>query len=159
MISFINDNREVYGVEPICRVLPVAPSTYHVHAARLADPAKLPGRAKSDTDIKPKIQQVFDDNYQVYGARKVWRQLKRDGVDVARCTVERLMRCLGLKGAIRGKLIKTTFSDKATPCPLDKVNRQFVADAPNKLWVAETKFGVANLPMSPHGQVLFMWPS
>jgi putative transposase len=110
MISFINDNREVYGVEPICRVLPIAPSTYHVHVQRLADPdklpAKLPERAKSDADIKPKIQQVFDNNYQVYGVRKVWRLLKRNGVDVARCTVERLMRGLGLKGAIRGKPIK-----------------------------------------------------
>jgi putative transposase len=137
MIAFIGDHKEAYGIEPICKVLPIAPSTYHVHAARQIDPSKRPERAKSDAFIKPKIQLVYDDNYQVYGVRKVWRQLKRDGVDVARCTVERLMRAMGLKGAIRGKPIKTTLNDKAAPCPLDKVNRQFIADRPNRLWVAD----------------------
>jgi transposase InsO family protein len=140
MIRFIDDHREIYGVEPICRVLPIAPSTYHFHAARRADPAKLPDRARRDASLCEHIARVFTENFSVYGARKVWHQLKREGIDVARCTVERLMKKLGLQGIIRGKRIKTTISDKATPCPLDKVNRQFVADRPNALWVADFTF-------------------
>jgi putative transposase len=116
MIAFIDDHREAYGVEPICKVLPIAPSTYHAHVAKRGDSAKLPARAK------------------LYGARKVWQQLRREGNDVARCTVERLMRQMGLRGAIRGKPVRTTVSDKAAPCPLDRVNRQFHAPRPNVLW-------------------------
>jgi transposase InsO family protein len=137
MIQFIDDNRGSYGVEPICNVLPIAPSTYHEHAARRADPSKSPDRLRRDADLRPKIQKVFDDNYQVYGVRKVWRQLRREGADVARCTVERLMRDMGLAGVIRGKPARTTISDKAVPCPLDHVNRQFHAPAPNMLWVSD----------------------
>jgi transposase InsO family protein len=127
----------VHGVEPICAVLPIAPSTYHSHAARRADPSRLPARAKRDAGLMPEIARVFDENFQVYGVRKVWRQLKREGREVARCTVERLMQSMGLQGVIRGKPVRTTISDKAAPCPLDHVNRQFQAPRPNALWVSD----------------------
>ena len=133
MIAFIDDHREVHGVEPICKVLPIAPSTYHDHAAKRADPGKLSARARQDMALKPEIARVFAENFEVYGARKVWRQLVREGVLVARCTVERLMADLGLQGVIRGKPVRTTVQDKAAPCPLDHVNRQFHAPAPNML--------------------------
>jgi transposase InsO family protein len=137
MIAFIDDHRGVHGVEPICAVLPIAPSTYHSHAARRADPSRLPARAKRDAGLMPEIARVFDENFQVYGVRKVWRQLKREGREVARCTVERLMQSMGLQGVIRGKPVRTTISDKAAPCPLDHVNRQFKAPRPNALWVSD----------------------
>jgi putative transposase len=137
MIAFIDDHREAHGIEPICKVLPIAPSTYHAHVARRADPAKRSARAKRDAALKPEVRRVFDDNFQVYGVRKVWRQLRRENHDVARCTVERLMRDMGLQGAIRGKPVRTTVSDKAAPCPLDHVNRQFRAPHPNVLWVSD----------------------
>ena len=137
MIGFIDDHREVYGVEPICNVLPIAPSTYRVQAARRRDPAKLPARAQRDAALMPEIARVFEENFRVYGVRKVWRQLKREGHDLARCTVARLMRSMGLQGVIRGKPIRTTISDKAAPCPLDHVNRQFKAPRPNALWVSD----------------------
>lgn len=137
MIAFIDAHRDAYGVEPICRVLPIAPSTWHEHAARRADPSRLPARAKRDEVLKEEVRRVFDENFGVYGVRKVWRQMKREGFDIARCTVARLMRSMGLQGVIRGKPVKTTISDKAAPCPLDRVNRQFQAPAPNRLWVSD----------------------
>ena len=137
MIAFINEHRDTYGVEPICKVLPIAPSTYRLHAGRQRDPSLLPDRARRDLVLMEEIKRVFETNYSVYGARKVWRQLRREGRGVARCTVERLMRDLGLAGAIRGKPVKTTVSDKGAACPLDKVNRQFRAPEPNRLWVAD----------------------
>jgi transposase InsO family protein len=137
MIAFIDEHRETHGVEPICRVLPIAPSTYHAHAARRADPDKLPARAKRDATLMAEIRRVWEDNFQVYGVRKIWRQLAREGIVVARCTVARLMRAMGLQGAVRGKPVRTTVSDKAAPCPLDRVNRQFQAPRPNVLWVAD----------------------
>jgi len=137
MIAFIGDHREAFGVEPICKVLPIAPSTYHARVAGRRDPAKLSARARRDARLCEKIQRVFDENFGVYGARKVWRQLIREGENVARCTVERLMRGMGLQGVVRGKPVKTTVSDKAAPCPLDKVNRQFIAERPNALWVSD----------------------
>ena len=127
MIAFIDDHREAYGVEPICKVLPIAPSTYHAHIAQRVDPSKRSARAQRDAELKIEVQRVFAENFGVYGARKVWRQLRREGFTVARCTVERLMASLGLQGAIRGKPVRTTISDKAVPCPLDHVNRQFHA--------------------------------
>jgi putative transposase len=141
MIAFIDDHREAYGVEPICKVLPIAPSTYHEHAARHRDPARLSERAKRDEVLKREVQRVFDETFRVYGVRKVRRQLKREGFEVARCTVARLMRALGLEGIVRGKTIRTTMSDKAAPCPLDRVNRQFQAPRPNALWVADFTYG------------------
>jgi transposase InsO family protein len=137
MIAFIDDHREVHGVEPICKVLPIAPSTYHAHAAKRANPEKLSARARRDMALKPQIARVFVENFEVYGVRKVWRQLQRESFDVARCTVERLMRGMGLQGVIRGKPVRTTISDKAAPCPLDHVNRQFHAPRPNALWVSD----------------------
>jgi putative transposase len=137
MIAFIDDHREAFGVEPICKVLPIAPSTYREHAARRADPAKLPARAKQDVSLKVEIRRVFAENFAVYGVRKVWRQLRREGFDIARCTVERLMRNMDLRGVIRGKPAKTTVSDKAAPCPLDRVKRQFRAPRLNVLWVSD----------------------
>jgi putative transposase len=137
MIAFINEHRDTYGVEPICRVLPIAPSTYYAHAARHADPNKRPARARRDDTLQVEIRRVFEENFRVYGVRKVWRQLGREGIAVARCTVARLMRAMSLQGAVRGKPVRTTVSAKAVPCPLDRVNRQFQAPRPNALWVSD----------------------
>jgi len=137
MRAFIDDHREAYGVEPICKVLPIAPSTYYLHAARRADPGKAPLRVQRDERLCADIQRVWNENRRVYGVRKVWRQLRRESVDVARCTVARLMKRQGLHGVIRGKGVKTTVGDPAAPCPLDRVNRQFRAARPNALWVAD----------------------
>jgi transposase InsO family protein len=137
MIAVIDAHRDAYGVEPICKVLPIAPSTYHAHVARRANPETLSRRAKRDAALKVEIRRVFDENFRVYGVRKVWRQLGREGIAVARCTVARLMRAMGLQGAVRGKPVRTTRSDKAVPCPLDRVNRHFQAPRPNALWLAD----------------------
>jgi putative transposase len=137
MIAFINDHRQVYGVEPICKVLPIAPSTYHAHVAKRADPGKLSALARRDIALQPEIARVFAENFEVYGVKKVWRQMVRERFEVARCTVERLMRGMGLQGVIRGKPVRTTLQDKAAPCPLDHVNRVFHAPAPNMLWVSD----------------------
>ena len=137
MICFVDDQREVYGVEPICKLLPIVPSTYFSHKAQQRDSARRSARARRDAGLAEKISRIHAENYSVYGARKVWRQLRREGEDVARCTVERLMRVKGLQGVVRGKGVRTTISDRKTPCPQDKVNRTFVADRPNRLWVAD----------------------
>ena len=137
MIAFIDDHRDKHGVEPICEVLPIAPATFYEHLAKRADPSRLSDRAKRDAELRPQIQRVFDANWQVYGVRKVWRQLRREGFDVARCTVDRLMKAMGIQGAIRGKPHKTTIPDKKLPCPPDKVNRHFRVPAPNMLWVSD----------------------
>jgi putative transposase len=137
MKAFIDEHREVYGVEPICRVLPIAPSTYYEHAARKANPDRRPARERRDAALTQEIRRVYAANFGVYGVRKVWRQMQREGIDVARCTVARLMRQMGLKGVVRGKSIKTTVSDAAAPCPRDRVNRQFTAPRPNALWVSD----------------------
>jgi transposase InsO family protein len=137
MIAFIDEHRPVLGVEPICKVLPIAPSTYYDTVAKRTDVDRLSVRARRDARLKIEIRRVFDANYRVYGVRKVWRQLQREGFDVARCTVARLMKTMGLQGVIRGKPVRTTVGDKAVPCPLDQVNRQFHAPAPNRLWVSD----------------------
>lgn len=137
MIAFIDDHRGTYGVEPICRMLPIAPSTYHAHVAGRSDLARRSPRAHHDAALMAQIRRVHETNFGVYGARKVWRQLGREGVAVARCTVERLMRQMGLRGVVRGKEVRTTVADKAMPCPTDKVNRQFRAPQPNMLWVSD----------------------
>ena len=137
MRSFIDQHRESFGVEPICKLLQVAPSGYWRHAARQRDPSLHSARARRDEFLMPHIQRIWEANFRVYGADKVWRQLQREGIAVARCTVERLMRRLGLRGVIRGKVVRTTFGDPAAPCPLDRVNRQFKADRPNQLWVSD----------------------
>ncbi len=137
MKAFIDAHRDAYGVEPICRVLPIAPSTCYEHAARQADPSRLPARAKRDAVLKAEVRRVFNENFGVYGVRKVWRQMKREGFDVARCTVSRLMRDMGLKGTVRGRSVRTTIADASTRCPLDRVNRVFKAPRPNMLWVSD----------------------
>lgn len=137
MVAFIDAHRKEYGVESICAQLPIAPSTYYEQKAREADAARVPARVQRDRELMRHIQRVWQDNHQVYGARKVWRQLNREAIGVARCTVERLMGVLGLQGVVRGKRCFTTHSDEALPRPLDRVQRQFTADAPNRLWVAD----------------------
>jgi transposase InsO family protein len=137
MKMFIDEHREDYGVEPICRVLLIAPSTYWVHARRIADPSRLSDRAKRDAELRPEIRRVWDENFQVYGVRKVWRQLNREGIAVPRCSVARLMGEMGLAGAVRGRVVKTTRSNSATPCPEDRVKREFHAPAPNRLWLSD----------------------
>ena len=137
MIAFIEDHHEIYGVEPICRVLPIAPSTVYAHAARRADPERASSRSRRDAALRGEIDRVWRENFRVYGVRKVWRQLRREGVAVARCTVARLMRAMGLQGAVRGKAVRTTVADPAAVCPRDRVNRQFRAARPNALWVSD----------------------
>ena len=140
MVSFIDAHREAYGVEPICRVLPIAPSTYYEHRARQADPERLSARARRDAGLRHEIRRVWEENFRVYGVRKVWRQMKREGIDVARCTVERLMRQTGLQGAVRGRKFKTTITDDSVARPADLVMRDFTATRPNQLWVADLTF-------------------
>ena len=115
----------------------IAPSGYRRHSAHQRNPDLRCARAKTDDTLKPEIQRVWRANMQVYGADKVCKQMRREGIEVARCTVERLMRRLGLRGVRRGKVVRTTIGDANAPCPLDRVNRQFKADRPNQLWVSD----------------------
>ena len=137
MVAFIDAHRSEYGVEPICAELPIAPSQYYEHKARQGDPSRIPLRRQRDAELCSEIQRVHAENFQVYGARKVWRQLKREDIRVARCTVERLMRSQGLQGVVRGRKCRTTIADAAAERPLDRVNREFKATRPNQLWVAD----------------------
>ncbi len=137
MKEYVDQHRHSYGVEPICKVLQIAPSGYRRHAAHQRKPELRCARAKRDDSLMVQVQQVWQNNLQVYGADKVWHQMNREGSKVAPCTVERLMRRLGLQGARRGKVVRTTVPDKALPCPLDRVHRQFKADRPNQLWVSD----------------------
>ena len=146
MIAFIDEHRGAHGVEPICRVLPakpqgdlrgIAPSTYHQCKARQAGLSRLPLRATNDAALRAEIKRVFDASFRVYGVRKAWRQLRREGFDVARCTVARLMNSMGLAGAVRGGTARTTVSNKAASCPLDRVSRPFQVSAPNMLWASD----------------------
>ena len=137
MYALVDKHRGEHGVEPICKVLQIAPSAYRRHAARCRDQSLLSLRAQREGELLPVIKQVWNTNLQVYGADKVWKQMNREGVAVARCTVERLMRRLGLRGVMRGKVVRTTVSDNKAACPLDKVNRQFRAARPNQLWVSD----------------------
>ncbi len=137
MMDFIEESREAHGVEPICRALQFAPSTYYDRRAIMLDPDRASARAKSDAAMSVKIDATWDANRKLYGARKIWHVLRRQGEDVARCTVERLMRRLGIRGVVRGKKVITTNPDTSLPCPDDKVNRLFMADRPNKLWVSD----------------------
>lgn len=140
MVSFFNEHRAVYGVEPICRVLPIAPSTYYEQKVRQTDPSRRPARARRDAELREAIPRVWKENFSVYGPRKVWKQLKREGIEVARCTIERLMRDLGLRGAVRGRKFKTTIPDAAAVRPADLVQRDFTATRPNQLWVADLTY-------------------
>jgi len=136
-MPFIDEHRERLGVEPICKAMQVAPSAYWREAARRREPARCPPRRQRDAELLPKIERVWEANLRVYGADKVWKQLHREGVVVARCTVERLMRRQGLCGVSRGKTVRTTRPDPKAACPLDLVNREFQAERPNQLWVSD----------------------
>jgi len=140
MVSFIDDHREAYGVEPICAVLPIAPSTYYEQQARVADPSRLPRRAQRDAQLRPEITRVWQANRRVYGAKKVWKQLNRERLRVARCTVERLMNDLGLRGVVRGRRARTTIPDTLADRPQDLVHRNFRASRPNQLWVSDLTY-------------------
>ena len=138
MVGFVDAHRDVFGVEPICRELPIAPSTYFRHKAQHADPSRRCGRAQRDDDLRTAIQRVWDAHFQVYGPRKVWRQLRREGIVVARCTVRRLMQAMGLAGAVRGRPWVTTTQPSTTAVrPPDLVDRTFAAQRPNQLWVSD----------------------
>ena len=140
MMTFIDQYRDEYGVEPICAVLPIAPSTYYHDKALQHDPTRRSPRAQRDEGLKVEIERVWHEHNAVYGARKVWRQLRREGFTVARCTVERLMRALGLEGVRRGACCRTTIPSILADKPLDLVNRQFHATRPNQLWVADITY-------------------
>jgi len=141
MVGFIDEHREKHGVEPICEVLPIAPSTYYASKAQEVDTTKRSARSLRDAELRVEIERVWKENFAVYGARKVWRQLRREGFCVARCTVERLMRQMGLQGAVRGRRFKrTTIIDEAAMRPLDLVRRAFTATEPNQLWVADLTY-------------------
>ncbi|QOT74502.1 MULTISPECIES: IS3 family transposase [Sphingobium] len=137
MMAFIDAHREDLGIEPICRELAIAPSSYREHAARRADPGRRPARARRDEEIREQIKRVHEASFGLYGARKVWHQMRREGIMVAKCTVERLMRAMGLAGVRRGKKTITTISNPKAQCPLDKVNREFRVSRPNALWVVD----------------------
>jgi transposase InsO family protein len=140
MASFIDEHRAEYGVELICAELPIAPSAYYVHKVRQKDPSRQPARVQRDRLLSEEIRRVRKENFEVYGARKVWLQLKRENIPVARCTVERLMRTMGLRGVVRGRTCRTTVSDGSVDRPGDLVQRQFSATRPNQLWVADFTF-------------------
>jgi putative transposase len=140
MVTLIDQHRAELGVEPICAELPIAPSTYYEHKAREANPERLPARHIRDAVLEVEIHRVWEENFHLYGARKVWRQLNREHIFVARCTVERLMRKLGLQGVVRGRGYKTTIPDDAAARPADLVQRKFTATRPNQLWVADITF-------------------
>jgi putative transposase len=137
MVAYIDAHRGRLGVESICRVLPIAPSTYHRHRQHRGDPTCRSARARRDDTLRVEIQRVYDEHHQVYGPRKVWKQLRREGIRAARCTVERLMRAMGLAGAVRGRAWVTTTHATDGERPADLVDRQFVATRPNQLWVSD----------------------
>jgi transposase InsO family protein len=137
MVTFIDDHRDEYGVESICSVLPIAPSTYYEREARRKNPELLPARAKRDAELRTEINRVWHEQQEVYGVRKLWKQMKREKIDVARCTVARLMSDLGLRGVVNGKTIRTTIPDTSASRPPDLVDRDFTATRPNELWVAD----------------------
>lgn len=141
MIAFIDEHREAYGVESICAELPIAPSSYYEHKARERDPERVPERHQRDVWVLEEIRRVYHASGRRYGARKVWRHLQRDGAEVARCTVERLMRQDGLRGVSRGGgKRRTTISDDALARPADLVNREFTVGRPNALWVSDLSY-------------------
>jgi putative transposase len=140
MVSFIDEHRSVYGVEPICDVLPIAPSTYHRQKFLEAKPEKRSARARRDEALRGTIRQSWTENHAVYGVRKMWHELKPTDDPPARCTVERLMRQMGLQGVVRGKTKKTTIPDDAALRPQDLVTRNFTATRPNQLWVADLTY-------------------
>jgi putative transposase len=140
MVAFIDAHREAYGVEPICAQLPIAPSTYYEGKARQADPRRVPRRTQREAELKPEIERVWKANRRVYGAKKVWKQLNREAIPVARCTIARLMQTMGLRGVVRGRRVKTTLPAVVAERPRDLVERNFTATRPNQLWVADLTY-------------------
>ena len=140
MVDYIDQHKAEHGVESICSLLPIAPSTYYDHKVKQREPEKRSDRAKRDEALKVDIRRIWEENFRVYGVRKVWHQLKREGVDVARCTIERLMKLQGLRGVVRDRRVKTTFPSNLAERPLDLVNRDFKATRPNELWVADLTY-------------------
>jgi len=140
MLAFIDAHRDLYGVESICKHLPIAPSTYYEHKARQSDPTRIPKRVQREAELRGSIRRVWQENFRAYGARKVWKQLHREQIRVARCTVERLMRQEGLRGVVRGRRTRTTIPDEALEKPLDRVQRRFTASRPDELWVSDFTF-------------------
>lgn len=140
MIEFIDEHRDQYGVESICTVLPIAPSTYYEHKGRQADPERHPPRVRRDAQLRTEVARVHRENFDVYGDRKTWRQLNREGIRVARCTVRRLMRDMGLRGAVRGRRVRTTWPVRGAARPDDLVQRQFKVERPNALWVSDLTY-------------------
>ena len=140
MTAFVDEHRDTFGVEPICAELPIAPSVYYEAKRREAEPERCSARARRDAELVPEIRRVWESNFGVYGARKVWRQLRREGVVVARCTVERLMRHQGIKGVVRGETKRTTIPDDAAARPADLVDRNFEAEGPDRLWLADLTY-------------------
>jgi len=163
MISFIEDHRVAHGIEPICRVLPIAPSTFYAHAAIARDPDLASDRAKQDMVDGRKIKEAFDGSGKRYGARKVWHELRRNNHDIARCTVERLMKAMEIQGVVRGQKPITTNPDTSQPCPDDKVNRDFTASTPNQLWVSDFTYVsswqgmVSTWPLSLMSSLAALW--
>jgi len=140
MATYIDENKDRFGVEPICNVVPIAPSTYYEHKAKQRDPTRRSDREKRDAVLKPEIERVWQENFKVYGARKVWLQLNREAIDVARCTVARLMKIIGIQGVRRGRRTITTIPGNALDRPRDAVNRDFNVSRPNALWVADLTY-------------------
>lgn len=140
MVAFIEEHKSEFGVETICKQLPIAPSTYYEHKARARDASRLPPRHRRDTALREDVKRVYQQSRRRYGARKVWRQLQREGIFVARCTVERLMRLEGLKGVSRGGHKRTTISERSAAAPADLVKRDFTAQRPNQLWVSDLTY-------------------
>jgi putative transposase len=140
MLAFIDAHRDQYGVESICKLLPIAPSTYYEHKARQSDPKRIPKRLQRDAELRGSVRRIWEENFRAYGARKIWRQLQREHMPVARCTVERLMRQEGLRGVVRGRRSRTTIANDLFEKPLDRVQRRFVASRPDELWVADFTF-------------------
>jgi putative transposase len=137
MVTIIDKHREVHGVGPMCAVLPIAPSTYYEQKAREGNPDRQPHRVRRDAFFRGEIRRVWEENFRVYGVRKVWRQLNREGLRIARCTVARLMRLEGIQGVVRGKKVRTTVAAENTTGPADLVKRKFFANRPNALWLAD----------------------
>ena len=140
MVRFIDAYREAHGVEPICAVLPIAPSTYYEQRARERDPSRVPARAQRDAALRPEIQRVFDATRQRYGGKKVWKELRREGRVVARCTIQRVYKAMGLRGVVRGRHVQTTIPEPLAHRPQDLVQRNFTATRPNQLWVSDLTY-------------------
>lgn len=140
MVAYIDVHKDRFGVEPICGVLPIAPSTYYDHKAREVDPSRLPPRNQRDAVLRGEIRRVWEEHFRVYGVRKVWRQLNREGIKVAKCTVERLMQAMGLQGVVRGRQIKTTIPAPVPDQAADRVQRNFRVTRPNALWVSDLTY-------------------